>query len=136
MKPYLGVTGELHVGRPTVYESDAEHRPYGVVFEDDGRTGYFYARDYNQSDVPFVDALHIYSVKGVLDADRPSTLRIIWSHDWTKSALLLNDMPHAMFDFQSKVGFSKDEFPDADPRFSWSREPLGPEIKSYFYDDE
>jgi len=133
MKPYLGITGEISVGQPIVYESDALDKPYGVVFEDDGRTGYFYARDYNLSDVPFVDALHIYSVKGVLDSDTPSTLRIIWSHDWSKSALLLNDMPHAIFDFESKVGYSKDSFPEPDPRSAWRRESWKPDLKNSFY---
>jgi hypothetical protein len=136
MKPFLGCHGTLNVGNPVVFETDAPGDEYGVVFEDDGRTGYFYARDYSFPEIPFVDALHIYSVKGVVDADKPSTLRIVWSPDWTKAALLMNDMPHAMFDFEEKVGYSIDVFPEPDPKTGWTREPSDPEFKSFFYRDE
>lgn len=45
MKPYLGALKEIKVGRPCVIESDAKGHPRGVVFEDDGETGYFYASE-------------------------------------------------------------------------------------------
>ena len=123
LKPYLGAQQEINVGSPCVIESDATDHPRGVVFEDDGETGYFYARDYCIEDSLFVDALHIYSVKGVRDADVPSTVRIVWAKDWEKVALLINDSPHAMFDFGKKVGYSVDEFPEPDPKSGWSRAP-------------
>ncbi|HEZ0947964.1 TPA: DUF2251 domain-containing protein, partial [Neisseria meningitidis] len=42
----LYLTSEIKdftVGTPEVLQSFFEHVPYGVVFEDDGDTGYFYA---------------------------------------------------------------------------------------------
>ena len=135
MKPYLGALKEIKVGRPCVIESDAKGHPRGVVFEDDGETGYFYARDYRIEDSLFVDALHIYSVLGVRDANIPSTVRIIWSDDWEKVALLINDSPHAMFDFERRVGCSIDGFPEPDPNSVWSRAPWSSELKSFFYQD-
>ena len=116
-------------------ESDAPESPWGVVFEDDGDTGYFYARDYREVDSVFVDALHIYTVKQVVDASLPSNLRIIWSNDWSKAALLLNNRPHAMFDFAEKIGYSIDEFPEPDPNTGWRRLPWSKELKRFFYSE-
>ncbi len=133
MKPFLGASAEIRVGEPTVIESDAQDYPRGVVFEDDGETGYFYARDYSVEGSLFVDALHVYTVKGVKDAYMPSTLRIIWTYDWQKAALLINDVPHAMFDFGEKCGYSKDEFPEAHPKTGWTRRGWKDELRDYFY---
>jgi len=136
MKPFLGARSEIVVGRPSVVESDASEYPYGVVFEDDGTTGYFYARDFMVEDVPFVDALHIYSVRGVQGPDVPSDLRIVWSHDWCKAALLLNNSPHAMFDFVEKIGYSIDEYPEPDPKTEWKHAAWNSQLKRYFYEEE
>lgn len=135
MKPYLGARSEIHVGHPHVVESNASELPWGVVFEDDGDTGYFYARDYREVDSVFVDALHIYTVKLVANPSVPSNLRIIWSSDWCKAALLLNNSPHALFDFAEKIGYSIDEFPEADPRTGWRRLPWSKDLKSFFYSE-
>jgi hypothetical protein len=121
------------VGTPTVVESNSLDGARGVVFEDDGETGYFYALDFRSGDQPIVDALHIYSVVGVKDASIPSTIRIVWSNNWLKSALLINDMPHAMFDFADKVGYSRDRFPDPDSKSEWGREEWREDLQEHFY---
>lgn len=133
MKPFLGAEAEIEVGNPTVIQSDVPDGDCGVVFEDDGDTGYFYARDYQVEDRLFVDALHVYSVKGVVDADRSSALRIIWSRDFTKSALLINDSPQAVFDFSEKTGYCQDEFPEPDAETGWQRKPWSSEQREWFY---
>ena len=135
MKPFLGIQAEIKIGDPTVLESDLPSGEHGVVFEDDGETGYFYARDYQVEEKLFVDAMHIYSVKGVVDADQLSSLRIIWSRDFTKSALLVNNSPHAVFDFADKVGYCLDEFPEPDPETGWQRKGWSSELKDWFYPD-
>jgi hypothetical protein len=117
MKPFLGARAEIVPGRPTVVECDAHGHPYGVVFEDEGETGYFYAR-----------------VRGVQGPDIPSALRIVWSQDWTKAALVINDRPHAMFDFSEKVGYSIDQYPEPDPRTGWKHAPWDRQLKRYFYE--
>ena len=136
MKPFLGAQAEIKIGEPAVLESDTPDGERGVVFEDDGETGYFYARDYRVEGKLFVDALHIYSVKGVIDSDRPSALKIIWTRDFTKSALLVNHSPHAIFDFTGQVGYCQDEFPEPDPETGWQRRGWSLELRYWFYPEE
>lgn len=108
MHPFLGKRAEIKPGASVIIESDSLDGARGVVFEEDGETGYFYARDFQIGNSLFVDALHIYAVAVVKDAHIPPTLRIIWSRDWQKAALLINDIPHAMFDFVEKCGYSNE----------------------------
>jgi hypothetical protein len=117
--PFLGAEQELIVGKETIVESDAPDESRGVVFEDDGDTGYFYARDYSVPDQVFVDALHIYNVKGVVDREKPSKLKIIWTRDFTASALLINQVPYAVFHFGERCGYAAAPFPDPDPKTGW-----------------
>ncbi len=64
-EPVLGAKQELLVGSPTVVETSSPDGRFGVVFEDDEQTGYFYARDFTVTAADISDALHIYSVEGV-----------------------------------------------------------------------
>lgn len=118
--PFLGAEQELNVGTETVIESDSPDESRGVVFEDDGETGYFYARDYSVPERFFVDALHIYNSQGVTDQDKPCKLKIIWTRDFTAAALLINQVPHAVFKFDERCGYAKSPFPEADPSTGWT----------------
>lgn len=91
---------------------------YETVFEDDGQTGYFYALDTEKPDNPICDAVNIYIVKNVTDRAKPSTVQIIWSGDGLKSALVINDYPHAVFDFADHRGYSRTDFPPPDPHWT------------------
>jgi len=53
---------DFHAGEDAMVESFAPENRYGVVFEDDGETGYFYAveKDADGSGLRVLDALHIY----------------------------------------------------------------------------
>jgi len=133
MEPILGAKETIFPGSETVVESDAEEGNRGVVFEDDGQTGYFYARDFSVEDHLFVDALHIYSVKGLKDPDLATHLHILWSKDFTKAVLILNKKPHAMFDFATKCGYSRDLFPAPDPKTGWSHKPWDDSLRSHFF---
>ena len=133
MKPFLGVEGLVRVGVKCILESDSPDGTRGVVFEDDGETGYFYARDYRMPEHRFVDALHIYDVKGVTDHDQPSKLKIIWTRDFEAAALLINQSPHAVFHFGQRCGYAQDPFPAADPRTGWRHSPIEPGLKSMFF---
>jgi hypothetical protein len=73
-----------------------------AVFEDDGRTGYFYALDESLEGNPILDAVHIYNVEDISDAHIPSDVKIGWSEDSQKCVLLINGYPHAAFDFVGK----------------------------------
>jgi len=53
----------------------------GVVFEDEGETGYFHALDFARAANPIVDALHIHNVQSVADKQLPSQAQILWSEE-------------------------------------------------------
>lgn len=102
---------EFLVGHPTVVEGAAPEGSYVAVFEDDETTGYFYALDTSKRDQPIQDALQIYNVANVTDRAKPSVVKIGWSLDSQKVALLVNGHPHAIFDFSSKQGYCRTGFP-------------------------
>jgi len=108
----------IQVGHPIVLTSNSESDPYGVVFEDDGETGYFYGIEYHNEIYDVVDAMWIYNVASVLDSLRPSTVKIGWSEDGMKAMLLINGYPHGIFDFDSKRGYCRTNFPA--PFKNWS----------------
>lgn len=66
MNGYLMQDKRLVRGEDTFIESFSQENRYGVVFEDDGETGYFYAveRDEEGQGLRVLDALHIYEVDG------------------------------------------------------------------------
>jgi len=133
MKPFTGAEGLVRVGVECILESDSPDGAKGVVFEDDGETGYFYARDYSMPEHTFVDALHIYNVKSVTDRDRPSRFRIIWTSDFEAAALLINQRPQAAFHFGQRCGYAVDPFPAADSQKGWRHARMEPSLKSLFF---
>ena len=104
--PFPGTGQELIVGKETIIESDTPDGSRGVVFEDDGETGYFYARDYAVRDRLFVDALHIYNVQGVTDGEKPCRVKIIWTRGFSAAALMINLVPHAVFHFAERCRYA------------------------------
>lgn len=111
MPIYLGAQSELKVGHAIVIEAPASEGACVVVFEDDGDTGYFYALDTTAVENPIQDALHIYNGADISDRDKPSEVKIGWSTDSRKAVLLINDYPHAVFDFDAKQGYCRSGFP-------------------------
>jgi len=116
MNGYIGAEQVLIVGKEMLIGSSWD--PYETLFEDDGDTGYFYAVDTRLND-PVIDALHIYNVSNVTDGDKPSKVQIVWSNDGLKSALLINNYVHAIFDFDGKRGYCRTGFP---PITYWSKD--------------
>ncbi len=70
---------QLIVGEAQVIKSLAPEGMLAAVFEDDGRTGYFYALDESVEGNPILDAVHIYNVEDISDAHIPSDVKIGWS---------------------------------------------------------
>ncbi len=99
------------VGQDTFVESVSPSSSFGVTFEDDLTTGYFYAVD-NTADLKILDALHIYNVADVIDKDKPSKLQIAWSDNGQIASLVINNYCHAIFDFETKAGYCRNSFPD------------------------
>lgn len=99
-------------GDRTSFGIDSLTHPHSAFFEDDGETGYFYAMDLSRSDNMIVDAVQIYNVANVSDRERESCISIRWSADGMKCALVINDYPHAAFDFTAKCGYCRTNFPN------------------------
>ena len=122
MPIHITAEDELQVGSATVVEGPAPQGPYIAVFEDDETTGYFYALDPAQGGNPIQSALHIYDVDAVVDRERPSTVTIAWSAEGDKAVLLINDYPHAVFDFVAKRGYCRTGFPPPPTEGAWAAE--------------
>ena len=112
----------LKVGTPVVVDADAPAGRFAVVFEDDGESGVFYAVDTDIEDGnPVQDALLVYVAADVSDAELASTLEIGWSDDGLKALLLINDQPHAAFDFEKRQGWCVLGLPEAAIAKGWSK---------------
>ncbi len=114
----------LRAGQPLVVDADSPVGRYATVFEDDGETGVFYAVDTDVEDGnPVRDALLVYVAADVTDAQLASTLEIGWSDDGLKALLLINDQPHAAFDFVRRQGWCRAALPEAAVNKAWSKAP-------------
>ncbi len=112
------------VGQPLVVDADSPDGRYAAVFEDDGEMGCFYAIDTDVEDGnPVQDALLVYVAADVTDAELQSTLEIGWSADGAKALLLINDMPHAAFDFDQRQGWCLSGQPEKAVNKAWSKGP-------------
>ena len=112
----------FRVGQALVVDADSPVGRYATVFEDDGETGVFYAVDTDIEDGnPVQDALLVYVVADVSDAELASTLEIGWSDDGLKALLLINDQPHAAFDFARCQGWCLLALPEAAVNTAWSK---------------
>ncbi len=119
MNGYLMQEQSVHRGQPTFIESTNPENLFAVVFEDDGETGYFYALQNQEGggEPVILDALHIYQVSE--KEEGTTRISIVWSKDWLKSALVLNNTCHALFDFEKQGGHNISEFPP--PNEIWTK---------------
>ena len=121
MKGYLLKEEAFVIGEDTFVESSASENNYAVVFEDDTETGYFYALeiDKNSGEQKILDALHIYESTTTPARGKAGSIKIIWSTDWQRCALILNNYCHAIFDFENHGGYNRDGFPP--PNEIWTK---------------
>lgn len=120
-------------GEATFFASDSPTSTFSGIFEDDGRTGYFYAYDRAAPEkARILDACHIYDVANVVDRDRPSQVEIIWTGDGLSAALLVNGYAHAVVDFRTRRAYCRTNFPPptgewrAKSRAPWNEALLAP----------
>jgi hypothetical protein len=113
MKGYLLKDLKIVIGKEAVVESVSPENKYEVIFEDDAETGYFYAaeRIENTNELRILDMLLVYDVDGIMESERTATLNIIWSTDWLRCGLVLNNYCHAVIDFGNKAGYNRHGFP-------------------------
>lgn len=142
MNGYLMQEKQWVPGEDLFIESFAPENHYGVVFEDDGESAYFYAveRDADGPGLRILDALHIHQseevpeqgevpgqgkvpeqdeIPGQSEAAVARPLLIVWSRDWMKCALIIDGFAHALFDFEAQGGYNINEFPP--PNDFWTR---------------
>jgi hypothetical protein len=112
VRGYLLRDQAITPGTDTFIECVSEENNFAVVFEDDTDTGYFYALeiDPETGSQRILDALHIYQVNED-EKPSPGMLQIIWSTDWLKCALVINNKCQAVFDFENQGGYNRNEFP-------------------------
>ena len=111
-------------GTDTWIASDSPSSQFSGVFEDDGTTAFFYAYDREAADGTILDAVHIYDVASLADADRESELEVVWSADGLKAGLRINGYLHAILDFESRRGYCRSNFPK--PGGEWAAEARAP----------
>jgi hypothetical protein len=104
------------VGEDTFFDSISRSSSYGVVFEDDLTTGYFYAIEKSKK-IKILDALHIYNVADVTDKENPGKIQIFWTDDGQFALLLINNYYHAIFDFINKAGYCRNGFPESNGKW-------------------
>lgn len=128
-------------GQEIFIESFSPENNYGVVFEDDGETGYFYAveKDKDGAGLRILDALHIYEVEepdatGAQTTGKPpSKLLIIWSRDWMKCALVIDGYCQALFDLEAQGGYNINEFPPPNEIWTKGERKLTDELVRQFF---
>ena len=106
-------------GEDLFIESFSPENSYGVVFEDDGEAAYFYAVEKHADELRVLDALHIHETDEESEPLPPAQLKLIWSRDWLKCALVIDDHVHALFDFEAQGGYNINEFPP--PNDFWTQ---------------
>lgn len=122
MKGYLLKEQRIQIGEAVFIESNALENNYSVTFEDDTESGYFYGavKSADTAELTILDMLHIYDVESIAEAERPAMLSIVWSADWLKCALVVNNYCHAVFDFENNGGYNRNEFPP--PNDIWTKQ--------------
>ncbi len=114
----------LTYGKKALLEVPSENGHNAVVFEDDGKTGHFYAIDPLRNKQRIVDTLLIYNVDSIeppAPNDPMPEMVIGWSVDGNAAMLLINNFPQAIFDFTAKQGYCRSGYPDATGS-GWSAE--------------
>jgi len=136
MNGYLMQEQDWVAGQDLFIESFSPENHFGVVFEDDGEAAYFYAieKDEQGEGMRILDALHIYESADREErtdagdpplgpkkdfAAKPADLKIVWTRDWKKCALVIDGYVHALFDFEAQSGYNINEFPP--PNSIWTK---------------
>lgn len=122
MNGYLMQQRVIVLGNDVFVESRSLENKYGVVFESNDETGYFYAIEMDDATngQRILDALHIFTTEEISQQKRQIDIKIIWTKDWLKCALILDDECHAVFDFEKQGGYSINEFPP--PNSFWTKQ--------------
>ncbi len=94
---------------PEAYQKPFEGSGYGVVFEDDGETGYFYATDERFSEV--LDALHLYDRGTQNEIVTGDQVFIVWNPRLLKAGIHYHGQFQAVVDFKNRRACCRTGFP-------------------------
>jgi hypothetical protein len=135
MNGYLLREQAYTAGEDTFVDCTNEENNFAVVFEDDTDTGYFYAYEMEPGTGKqnILDAVHIYNIEEVPEQERKGTIRIIWSKDWLRCALIINNYCHAVFDFKNHGGYCRNEFPPPNDVWTKGERKLTNEMVTAFF---
>ncbi|KMK52274.1 hypothetical protein RO21_01410 [[Actinobacillus] muris] len=133
---YSVIDDHLHIGSP--YRTGAhstQHEHLVVMFEDDGETGFFYAMDLHQTAQPVVDSLFVYRVSDIEQhtLKEPRRLQICWSEDGYTAFLMINEYPHAVFDFRAFIGYNRTKLPDIELGSMWQHKETTPSLVEQWF---
>lgn len=95
----------ITLGDKSYVDSTSPATSFATFFEDDGDTSYFYAVKRGENGIKILDALQVYVV--AVEPAEPRQLQIVWSRDGLKSALLVDGLAQAVFDFAAKRGYCR-----------------------------
>ena len=109
------------IGHPVNYEGPAPYGKsftgtgFGVVFEDDGETGYLYAT--NESHDEIFDALHLYNVGDVKQVKPGDEVFIVWNPSLMKAGIFYHQQFQAIIDFKKQRACCRTGFPPPNKRW-------------------
>lgn len=121
---YLLKETDFYVGSETWVSANSPSSPFAIVFESDDKTAYLYALDTQAHEQPIIDALHVYNICDITDTNMSSKVQLCWHKNGLVGVLLINDYPHVVYDFRSKVGYSRNNFPEPAIGSEWKHEIL------------
>jgi hypothetical protein len=102
-----------------VYQIALPELGYGLVFEDNGETGYLYITDEVFANVH--DAVHIYDRNDAHRLQAGQEVFVVWSSDLQKAGLYYDGDFQAGVDFKNRRAVSRTGFPESSSS-QWSRD--------------
>lgn len=107
------VVPEVATAFPVAFVAEGQYEialdgAVGVVFEDDGETGYLYATDGHHSEI--LDALHIYDRNEPDELQPAEEVFIVWNPARQRAGLYYREKFHAVCDFRLRRGTCRTGF--------------------------
>ncbi len=99
-----------------VYEKAFPGTGFGVVFEDEGDTGYLYVTDEGSGRI--LDALHLYDQRDPHCLRKGDEIYFVWNPTLLKAGLFYHERFQAIVDFQNRMACCRTGFP---PPSEWCR---------------
>jgi hypothetical protein len=97
--------------KPNIWVARANaDRSFGAIFEDDGKTGFFYLCSLNPKEI--LSHVEIYQASELPFPMREEFIQIYWAEHGQRAALSIRGWPLAVFDIPSRKGWLLPELPE------------------------